>query len=103
MRDFLDCIGIIIISIFACIAIFCFGCLSCDTFYHLEKHFNKSEARVLLDNNLVYNGKSYRVEYTNETENLQAPMFSVIIRGKHYWNIEKKAFGKDLKIITTNS
>lgn len=67
--------------------------------FEAGKILNKSNVEVILDGNKIYRGKGYAVEYSNQTENLQAPMFKVTIHGKHVWDVNKQAFGKELKVI----
>lgn len=69
-------------------------------FYTIAKHFDTSTGVVMCNNQEVYNGRLYRVDRILETENLQAPMFSISIRNADNWfKVEKRMFCKDLIIM----
>lgn len=70
-----------------------------ESFYLWERHFNTSVGVVTCDDSQVYTGRLYRVDDTLETKNLQAPMFSVKIRGKNnFFRTEAAYFCKEFRI-----
>ena len=73
---------------------------SFEGYYLFQKSFNVSSGTVSCDGTSVYTGKLYRVEQTLETRNLQAPMFSVRIRGeRNFFKTEAFYFCKDYRIM----
>ena len=70
-----------------------------EGFYLFEKALNVSVGVVICDDSQVYTGRLYRVDKTLETKNLQAPMFSVKIKGKNnFFRTEAAYFCKEFRI-----
>ena len=71
-----------------------------EGYYLFQKSFNVSSGTVSCDGTSVYTGKLYRVGQTLETKNLQAPMFSVRIKGeRNFFKTEAFYFCKDYRIM----
>ena len=99
MRDFLEGLGVMILFISVILGIMFFVAGMFQLTFWLDSKFDESKGVVYCDFEKVYEGKLYRVDKTLETENLQAPMFTVVVRNEgNYFKIEKTLFCKDLQI-----
>ena len=68
-------------------------------YYLFSRHFDISTGVVNCDGSQVYMGRLYRIDKTLETRNLQAPMFSVKVRGnRNFFRTEASYFCKELNI-----
>lgn len=68
-------------------------------FYICDKKLDKSNGVVYCDGQEVYKGRLYRFDKSLETDNLQAPMFSVrITDADNMFKTEKRVFCKDLSV-----
>ena len=91
----IEIVGIILIILVAFGVVFGLlqGC------YILKSKLNTSIGKVYCDNNLVYEGRLYRVGKDLETHNLQAPLFSVVIKHpSNFFKTEKSYFCSVLQI-----
>lgn len=111
MNDFLNLIShlisfILIVVFFILIVVLFFILITALIFgfnyanFYISKSLDTSTGMVYCDNKPIYNGRLYVVEKTLETDNLQSPMFTIIIKNKNNpFKIEKRYFCKDLKIV----
>lgn len=67
--------------------------------YILKSKLNTSVGKVHCDNKLVYEGRLYRFGKDLETHNLQAPLFSIVIRHpSNFYKVEKSYFCSLLQV-----
>ena len=67
--------------------------------YLLKSKLNTSVGKVYCDNKLVYEGRLYRFGKDLETHNLQAPLFSIVIKHpSNFYKVEKSYFCSVLQV-----
>lgn len=67
--------------------------------FFVNKNLDISTGKVYCDNNNVYTGRLYRVRYSLETENLQAPQYYLKILDKDlYMKKDAEYFCKDFHV-----
>lgn len=99
MDEFLDIVKVIITIFLIVGGIILFVVSGIETTYFFAKIFDASEGSVYCDFDEIYKGKLYKVSYELATENLQAPMFNVVVRDdNNFLKIEKTYFCGDFKI-----
>lgn len=99
MREFFETVCTIMIVLAIVASVIGLGIGIAKIMYWLDSILDTSEGTVYCDFENVYTGRLYRVDHVLETENLQAPVFSVYVHSENSpFRVEKTLFCKDLQI-----